>query len=332
MSGWPYKKGLQDFGNGCFAWLVPDGSWGYSNSGLIVDGDDAMLVDTLFDLKSTQEMLDGIRAKVPQAAHIDTLVNTHANGDHTFGNQLVTGARIIGTRACVTEMLERPPEHLQERARTWKEAGIAGEFFNEVMGSRFDFEGIVNTPPTESFHGKMTLQVGSKQVNLVEVGPAHTSGDMLVHVPADKTVFTGDIMFVGGHPIAWAGPIGNWVAACDTILEMDVETIVPGHGPVTDKNGVRRLKSYFEHVLTESRKRYDAGMTDEEAAKDINWDSFRDWGESERIVVNVNTAYREFAKDDKPADVARLFGLMAKAHFTLKGCPACSGGGQFHAH
>jgi glyoxylase-like metal-dependent hydrolase (beta-lactamase superfamily II) len=313
---------------------VPDGSWGYSNAGLIVDGDDSLLIDTLFDLKSTREMLSAMRNKIPQAANIDTLVNTHANGDHTFGNQLVADARIIGTRACVTEMLERPPEFLRERMSNWKQLGEAGAFMHEVMGSRFDFSGVVNVPPSDVFEGAMSLRVGSKEVQLLEVGPAHTHGDLLVYVPQDRIVFSGDIMFVKGHPVVWAGPISNWIKACDQILAWDVETVVPGHGAITDKNGVRELKNYFEFILVEARKRFDAGMTDEEAARDISWEAFRDWGEPERVIVNVNAAYRDFAKDRNPPDVMRMFSLMAKAHFerVSKSCPACGGHGHDHTH
>ncbi len=61
MPKWQYTKGLQDLGNGCYAWLQPDGSWGYSNSGLIVDEGETLLVDTLFDLRLTRAMLDGFR-------------------------------------------------------------------------------------------------------------------------------------------------------------------------------------------------------------------------------------------------------------------------------
>ncbi len=85
----PYTKGLHDLGNGLWAYLQPDGGWGWSNAGLIVDGDRSLLVDTLFDLKLTREMLDAMRRAVPAAQSIETLVNTHANGDHCFGNQLV---------------------------------------------------------------------------------------------------------------------------------------------------------------------------------------------------------------------------------------------------
>ena len=104
MSKWQYTKGLHDLGAGCFAYLQPDGSWGFSNAGLIVDRDQTLLVDTLFDLKLTGEMLGEMRAAVPAARSISRLVNTHDNGDHTFGNQLVADAEIIASRACAEEM------------------------------------------------------------------------------------------------------------------------------------------------------------------------------------------------------------------------------------
>ena len=107
MQKWAYTKGLHDLGNGCWAYLAPDGSWGWSNAGLIVDGEATLLIDTLFDLPLTGEMLGTMRAAVPAARAIDTLVNTHSNGDHTYGNQLVDGARIVASRTCREEMDRR---------------------------------------------------------------------------------------------------------------------------------------------------------------------------------------------------------------------------------
>jgi cyclase len=78
----------------------------------------------------------------------------------------------------------------------------------------------------------LTIRVGDRELHLLEVGPAHTRGDTLVHAPAERVLFSGDILFSGAHPIAWAGPVSNWIAACDRILAMDVEVIVPGHGPL----------------------------------------------------------------------------------------------------
>jgi glyoxylase-like metal-dependent hydrolase (beta-lactamase superfamily II) len=317
MRRWRYTKGLHDLGNGCFAYLQPDGSWGWSNAGLISDHEQTLLVDTLFDLKLTAEMLGQMRTAVPAARSIGRLVNTHSNGDHTFGNQLVAGAEIIGSRACAEEMQERPAEELAQLQKNWRKLGDAGAFLHEVMGSRFKWDDVVNTPPTRVFDDELQLEVGDKDVLLKTVGPAHTRGDVLVHVPQDRTVFTGDILFVEGHPVLWAGPVDNWVAACDLILAWDVETVVPGHGPITDKSGVQAMKDYLLYIKAEARRRFDAGMPVAAAARDIALDRFAGWGDPERIVVNVASLYREFGATEQ-LDVMQLFGEMGRLHAELK--------------
>ena len=149
--------------------------------------------------------------------------------------------------------------------------------------------------PTLTFEGELTRRVGSKTVRLIQVGPAHTRGDVLAYVAQERVIFTGDMLFINGHPIIWAGPVGNWIKACQLMLDLDVETIVPGHGPVTDKRGVAAVKAYFEYIQRETRRRYDAGMSAAEAARDISLADYSSWGDAERIVVNVFSLYREFA-------------------------------------
>ena len=331
MPKWQYTKGLHDLGTGCFAYLQPDGSWGWSNAGLIVDGDQTLLVDTLFDLELTGDMLGQMRAAVPAAQSIGRLVNTHSNGDHTFGNQLVAGAEIIASRACAEEMKERPAEELAAMERNWRQLGEAGAFLHEVMGRKFKWDDVRNTPPTRVFDDELRLQVGDKEVLLKNVGPAHTRGDVLVHVPQDRTVFTGDILFVEGHPVLWAGPVDNWVAACDQILAWDVETVVPGHGPITDKRGVQAMKDYLLYIKQEARKRFDAGMPAFAAARDIALDRFAGWGDAERMVVNVASLYREFGATE-PLDVLQLFGEMGRFHAELKAGATAHDHGHQHAH
>lgn len=310
----PYTKGLRDLGNGVYAYLQPDGSWGWSNAGLVADGGESLLVDTLFDLKLTREMLDAMRRAEPKAAeNIDALVNTHSNGDHTFGNQLVVGAEIISSKACAEEMEhEGGARRLAEMKRAATGAtGAAAAFLNEIFAP-FDFNGIEVAMPTLTFEGELVRRVGDKTVRLIEVGPAHTRGDVLAYVPEDRVIFTGDMLFINGHPIIWAGPVGNWVKACRLMLDLDVETVVPGHGPVTDKKGVAAVKDYLEYIAAEARKRFDAGMPMAEAARDISLSDYSSWGDAERIVVNVATLYREFSGGKPATDIrADLFGLMA---------------------
>lgn len=319
-----YRKGLVDLGNEIYAYLQPDGGWGWSNAGLIRDGDQALLIDTLFDEALTADMLGTMRDATGLGADdIGTVVNTHANGDHTHGNGLLPGAEIIASEASAREMESFSPQMLAQlkAAGGAGQLGVAGNYFAEIFAP-FDFAGVSGRAPTRTFHGRLDLKVGDKGVRLIEVGPAHTAGDVLVHVPTDRTIFTGDILFIDGTPIMWDGPVGNWLAACDAILEMDVDHIVPGHGPLTDRDGVRAVRDYLDYITHEARKRYDAGLSAADAAFDIGLGRFDAWRDAERLAVNVDTLYRQFADDRSERNTLALFELMGRLYYDRKGRPA----------
>ncbi len=309
---WTYTKGLHDLGNGLWAWLQPDGGWGWSNAGLIVDGDRSLLVDTLIDIPLTREILSSMAESTGILAEdIDTVVNTHANGDHTHGNACCASAEIIASAASAAEMEAFTPAMLARFVAGASAHGVAGQYLLDIFGA-FDFAGVIEKLPSRTFTGELRLKVGDKTVELIEVGPAHTRGDILAHVPADRAIFTGDILFIDGTPIMWAGPVANWIAACDRILAMDVDIIVPGHGPITDKAGVRRVKDYLAFCDREARKRYDAGLSVRDADHDIALGDFASWGDSERIAVNVDTLYRGYRGDASRPDTVGLFALMSE--------------------
>jgi cyclase len=307
-----FSKGLHEVGNGVYAYLQPDGTWGLSNAGLISAGGEALLVDTLMDVQHTADMLATMRARVPAAQRIEMVVNTHGNPDHFFGNELVADSRIIASAASLPDMRRVDPNRLAGTEANWQDLGDAGAFFHETMGQKFDFRNITVTLPTETFETETTLSVGGKAVHLRDLGPAHTRGDAIAYVPADRVVFTGDLLFHKGHPIIWAGPVGNWIAACDYLLGLDVEVIVPGHGPLADKSAVDDLKSYLLYLRDEARVRFDAGIGFEEAARDIVLDAFSDWSDSERVVANVFALYREFRGESPQPEGPDLFAAMGR--------------------
>src|ERR671919_2313510 len=309
----PYTRGAHQIADGVWAYLQPDGGWGRSNAGLIAGGDDAtsLLVDTLFDLELTGESLAALREAPPAAERIATVVNTHANGDHCYGNALVAGADIVASEACAAEMARLPPAALADLMRAAPDMGETGAFLLDIFGA-FRFDGVELIAPNRTFTGELELSIGDRPVHLIEVGPAHTDGDVIVHVPDAGVVFTGDIVFHGGHPIVWAGPVANWIAACDRILDLDgIETIVPGHGPVTDLEAVATLKGYFEHLATEARTRFDAGMSPLEAAGDLDLGHYAHLREPERLVANVNALYHDFGAD-VAVDPISVMALMAE--------------------
>ena len=296
----------EELGNGCFAYLQGDGGWGWSNAGLIVGDGASLLVDTLFDLDLTARMLDTMTASTGSAP-IYTVVNTHANGDHCYGNELVASAEIIATTAACEEMGEVPPAML---AGLTAAPGEIGDLFRHFFGD-FRFDGITHTLPTRTFDHRLDVEVGGRHVELIEVGPAHTRGDLIVAVPDAGTVFTGDILFIGGTPIVWAGPLSNWIAACDLMLGMEIETVVPGHGPVTDKAGVAQVRDYLAYVEREATARHAAGMDAWDAARDIALNGFGEWGERGRIAVNVDAVYRSLDPTYESPNVVEQFRRMS---------------------
>ena len=129
MSNWSYTKGLHDLGNSVYAYLQPDGTWGWSNAGIIIDGEASLLIDTLFDLKLTRDMLETMRKSIPAASHIDMVVNTHANGDHCWGNELVAGAQIISSARTAEEMTSGlSPTQLAMMLKHASDMGQVGEY------------------------------------------------------------------------------------------------------------------------------------------------------------------------------------------------------------
>jgi cyclase len=302
----PYTRGLHQLSDSCFAWFEPDGTWGFSNAGLIRGEGASVLVDTLFDVPMTRVMLDGMRA-VTESRPIATVVNTHANGDHWYGNQLLGHCEIVASRATAAEMPAVPPALL---TRLRELPGTVGEFARAIFGP-FDWSEFEATLPTKTFNGWLDLTVGGVGVQLIEVGPAHTSGDVIAYVPSDKTVYTGDIVFVGGTPVVWAGPIANWVRACDTILALDADVVVPGHGPATDKSGVLDVRDYLVFVEGEATARFHAGMNAADAAADIDLGRFGGWSEHGRLAQNVVAVYKQLDPSLPPVDVVEVFRRMA---------------------
>ena len=210
-----------------------------------------------------------------------------------------------------TEMAELPPAAMATLVEQAPSMGELGAFFLDCFGA-FDFRGIELLLPQETFRDELAIRVGDRELQLIEVGPAHTRGDTLVHAPAERVLFSGDILFSGSHPIAWAGPVSNWIAACDRILAMDVAVIVPGHGPPAAADAVRELKAYFEYLYDQARARHGEGMTALQAARSLALDRWADWGDAERIVVNIANIYGELEGDQQPINALVAFEQMAE--------------------
>lgn len=312
----PYEQGLVEVADGVHAYLQPDGTWGWSNAGVVVGAERSLLVDTLFDLVLTRQMLDAM-APLTAAAPIATVVNTHANGDHCYGNQLLAGpghdVEFVASAAASREMDEVPPSTMALLQSAFDDGHLSA-YLRHAFGA-FSFDGIEVPPTTTTFDDELALDLEGRRVHLRTVGPAHTGGDVIAWLPDERVLFAGDILFIGGTPIMWAGPIGNWIAACELIEDLEPAAIVPGHGPLTDAAGVRDVAEYLRFVRDGVEARFDAGMGPLEASRDldleVNGTRFAGWSDRERIVVTVHNAWRALDPSYQPPDALGMLSLMA---------------------
>lgn len=305
----PYETGLHRLATDVWAWLAPSGTWGYSNAGLIVGDTTSALVDTLYDYRLTHRMLEAMSTVTATRPVVDA-VNTHGNGDHCYGNALLApDVRIHATPGAVQDLREEDPADLAALLRT-DLPPVLDAFARRCFGD-FAFEEVEVREPDTLIEGDALLRVDDRPVRLLPLGPAHTLGDTVVHVVDAGVVFAGDLLFVEGTPIMWAGPVENWLDACDALTALDADVVVPGHGPVTDGAGIAEVRAYLDHVHQRTLEAFAAGQDWRQAADEIDLDRFARLPDAERVVATVHTIYRSLDAAVPAVGPMEIFSRMA---------------------
>jgi cyclase len=304
-----WKHGMVEIGPRVFAYVQasgidPEGDTGIANAGLVIGRDGATAIDALMVPSMTRRLVAAIRkvTKKPVAK----LVNTHHHLDHTGGNSFFKGSEIIAT----------------EKARAALAPGLPPLPLLQSFMPRFadEFAKIKVVLPHVTFQDHLVIYDGDRELQLWHPGtPAHTIGDTVVFLPKEKVLFAGDLCFHYVTPLGFQGHIGHWIKALDRLLEFDADVIVPGHGAIGAKQEARYVREYLVLVRREAKRRFDAGLSAEDAARDIKLGPFRAWSDAERILPNVMRCYAEFrGQPDEPLDLPRMLAGMQK----LRGRPA----------
>jgi glyoxylase-like metal-dependent hydrolase (beta-lactamase superfamily II) len=289
------KTSMQELATGVYAYIQRHGELGISNAGLIVDREESTVIDALMVPSMTRRFLSAI--KKVTSTPVLRLVNTHHHIDHTGGNFLFAGAEIVSHSYCRDQIIATglPVQVLQQ---------LMPKFASEYSRLKLSV-------PCVTFEKTLVFHQAGRRVELRHLGPAHTYGDALVYLPEDRVLFSGDLAFFYVTPLAFQGHVGNWIKVADRILEMDVETIVPGHGPIGGKQQLAEMRSYLVLIRREARKRFLAGMSPDEASRDIKLGVYSGWREPERILPNIMRLYQEFRNElDTPLDAAAVFEQM----------------------
>ncbi len=273
-----WQKGLVEVAPGVYAYLSGSGGPGLSNAGLVVGEDEALAVDSLMVPPHTRAFRRAIRRAT--ATPVRYLVNTHFHIDHLGGNAFFRQAAIIAHENCRQEALA---------------AGIPAETLAQRM-PRFAaaFRQMQLVPPRITYSDRLVLHVGGREVHLLYYGPGHTRGDSLVYLPREKVLFAGDIVFRYVTPGPFDAHVTGWIRVLDRARDLDVETVVPGHGPLGDRRALAEMRDYLARVRREVRKSFQEGLPPEEAARRLRLGGYYDaWAARERLPVLVRRLYME---------------------------------------
>jgi cyclase len=288
---------LQELSDGVYAYVQPDGSWFLNNTGFLVGRDGVVSIDTTSTERRTRAYLTAIGRVTQQP--IRTLVNTHHHGDHTHGNCLLPLATVVGHPKCREEILstQLPPPTGIWQAPDWGD--------------------LKPNPPFLTFDDHVTLWVDDLRVELHYIGlPAHTTNDIVAWMPERSTLFTGDLIFVGGTPFVPMGSIYGSLLALDHLRSFDAQTLVPGHGPVSGPEVIQPVEDYLRFVQDTARAGRAAGLTPLELAQQTDLGRFAELTDAERIVGNLHRAYAELdgAAPGAPIDLVRALRDMVTFH------------------
>lgn len=263
--------------DGVVAVVNGDGSAGLSNSVLLLGGP-ATVIDTML----LPEMAGSIVAALDRRGRrAELVVNTHIHTDHIGGNSLFGDVPILAhprTAAGMRKMIGEPglPALL---------AKVMPAFAERLA----DWDSVAARPvPPAGIES--ALPEGAR---VIEFTDAHSAADLVVWLPAQQVLVTGDLCFSGVTPLAVHGRVGRWRTALDRLIALRPEVVLPGHGRPAGIGALHDLADYFDRVLAAARLAHTEQLTAEAVWARFDPGPAAGWLEPERTLVNIQVALSE---------------------------------------
>jgi cyclase len=210
---------------------------GLTNAGIIVGEDGVLIIDSLRVPSFARDLITDVRRISDKP--IRYVVDTHSHWDHSWGNEEFPGASIVGHTNCRSEMLD------PAIAIPWRKKVVAaGDPWSDEAQS------VQITPPAVTFDQSLHLDLGGRPIDLHWLGRAHTSGDIMIHLPQDRILFTGDVAQDSGVPFMLDGYMQDWVQTDSRLLGIDAERFMAGHGPVGERPALVEARAFMVALVS----------------------------------------------------------------------------------
>jgi cyclase len=255
------------------------------NSSVIVNDDDAIVVDDHVSPAAAWVLLEEIKTFTNKP--VRTVINTHFHFDHAHGNQIFDPTvQIIGheftRRMLLSNSIGMPlyqnyvngmPNQiadLKKRIAETSDAAATAKLQTQLSVTENNLASqkeLRPTPPNVTLNTQMTLFRGKREIQIRYLGRGHTAGDVVVYLPNEKVVITGDFLTSGLSNMSDSFPT-EWADSLDALKKLDFDTVMPGHGEAfTDKAKIDYFQAYLRDVWTEVSRLKQQGVSAEEAAK-----------------------------------------------------------------
>ena len=258
------------------------------NSSVIVNDNDVIIVDDHVSPAAAWVLLEEVKTLTKKP--VTTVINTHFHFDHAHGNQIFDpSVQIIGhefTRQMLLGNSTAMPlyqnyltgmpgqiDTLRKRIADEKDAAAKAKLQTQLQVAENNYASqkeLKPTPPNVTLRTEMTLFRGSREIQIRYLGRGHTAGDIVVFLPKERVVMTGDFLTSGLSNMSDSYP-QDWVASLDALKKLDFQTVLPGHGEAfTDKAKIDYFQAYLRDVWTETSRLKKEGVSAEEAAKRVD--------------------------------------------------------------
>lgn len=258
--------------------LLPGGG---PNSGLIISGNDVILIDSSFSLSHGKQLLLNLHQVTSKSPTY--IINTHSHGDHLFGNEAFA-----------------PPAMVIAHENVRKTLILQGENMIKSFASRWahlipDIADTTLILPDITFTDKITLHLAGRSIELIHPGPAHTNSDVMIYLPEQKILFSGDLFFNRVFPPILGSSTG-WIAALEKMETMEFDKLVPGHGSVASKKELTEFKNLLIKMRNQVEQSFTRGLTVQQAIKEMDLPC-KDWPLYDRLTMNVQFIYQELREE-----------------------------------
>lgn len=229
-----------------------NGGWN-SNAAFVVTGDGVLLFDTGSSTEIGQAIRNTIATVTDQP--VKWIVNSHAHGDHWLGNAAFADTvESISSSAEVADLIRNDGER-------WV------SMFQEMTGGITGASSVV--PPEQTIEEDQVTRLGGEEVHWLLSGGAHSPGDLMVWLPDRRVLISGDVVYSDRMPSTNAGNLRQWISRLEGLIDLSPAVVVPGHGAVTDGEGLRRLHLLLSSLWEAVQQGVDEGLSDYEMLPDV---------------------------------------------------------------